>query len=305
MELRHLIYFEAVVRHQNVTRAAAEMLVAQPAITKQLHDLENELGGGPLFEKVGRNLRLTETGKGLLTHTRTILAQVAALRAEMRERGELRHGQVTIGAPPTVGERLLPKLLETFHRRYPALELCMHEANSRTLLELMYAGEVDLAVITLPGREHNLRMTPLFKEPLVLVVSLEHPLASRSSVTFAELETEPFLLYSPGSVRETTLNACREAGFVPRIVLNGGAVEMLLRLAEAGLGVAIMPRSALVGNERLAVLDLTEPSLWRTMALASREDRALTPAALALRIFLEEHLVQNSSSNLSDSLKES
>ncbi len=293
MELRHLIYFDAVVRHQNVTRAAEEVRVAQPAITKQLHDLERELGGGPLFEKVGRTMRLTETGKGLLTHTRIILAQFEALRAEMRERGELRHGRVTMGVPPTVGERLLPKLLEIFHRRYPALELCMHEANSRALLELMYAGEIDLAVITLPVREHNLRMTPLFTEPLVLVVSSEHRLASQAAVSFKELADEPFLLYSPGSVRESTLNACREAGFRPRIVLDGGAVEMLLRLAEAGLGVAVMPKSALVGTERLAVLALKEPDLWRTMALASREDRALTPAALALRIFLEEHLIRD------------
>lgn len=292
MELRHLIYFEAVVRHENVTRAAAELMVAQPAITKQLHDLERELGGGPLFEKVGRNLRLTQTGKGLLTHTRTVLSQVEALRAEMRGRGELRVGRVTMGVPPTVGERLLPKLLESFHRQYPALELCMHEANSRTLLELMYAGEVDLAVITMPMREHKLRMTQLFKEPLVLLVSLDHRLARRHTVSFGELASEPFLLYSPGSVRESTLAACREAGFEPRIVLNGGSVEILLRLAEAGLGVAIMPRSALVGTEQLAILSLEKPSLWRTMALASREDRALTPAALALRTYLEEHLTR-------------
>ncbi len=293
MELRHLIYFEAVVRLENVTRAAAELMVAQPAITKQLHDLERELGGGPLFEKVGRTLRLTESGRGLLTHTRTILSQIEALRAEMRERGELRQGRVTLGVPPTVGERLLPKLLETFHRRYPALELCLHEANSRTLLELLYAGTIDLAVITMPIREHKLRMTQLFKEPLVLLVSLDHALALRKSVSFAELANEPFLLYSPGSVRETTLSACREAGFEPRIVLNGGSVEILLRLAESGLGVAVMPRSALVGTEQLAILSLQKPSLWRTMALASREDRALTPAALALRTYLEEHLTRD------------
>jgi LysR family transcriptional regulator, transcription activator of glutamate synthase operon len=292
MELRHLIYFEAVVRHQSVTRAAQELMIAQPAVTKQLHDLERELGGGALFEKVGRNLRLTETGKGLLTHTRTILAQIEALKAEMRERGELRQGRVTMGVPASVGERLLPKLLETFHRRYPALELRMYEANSRTSLELMYAGEIDLAVITKSAREHKLWITPLFKEQLVLVVSLQHRLATQKITTFSELADEPFLLYSPGSVREQTLSACRTAGFEPRVVLDGGAVEMLLRLAEAGLGVAVVPQSALEGKERLAVLQLTEPALWRTMALASREDRALTPAALALRTFLEEHLVR-------------
>src|SRR6185369_6911814 len=104
MELRHLIYFEAVARHQHVSRAAAELSIAQPAITKQIHDLERELESGALFERVGRNLRLTEAGRALLTHTRTILAQADALRADMRERGALRRGRVTLGTPPTIGE---------------------------------------------------------------------------------------------------------------------------------------------------------------------------------------------------------
>ncbi len=291
MELRHLIYFETVARYQHVSRAAHELSVAQPAITKQLRDLEIELGGGPLFEKVGRNVRLTEGGKALLTHTRTILAQVEVLRSEMRERGELRRGQVRLGTPPTIGERLLPKILTAFHQRYPGLELCMYEANSEKLLELMEAGEIDLAVLTMPASEQKLRIIPLFQEPLVLIVALEHPLAARSTVSFLELTAEPFLLYAPGYVRDATLAACRAAGFGPRLVLNGGAVEMILKLAEAGLGVAVIPKLALIGNEQLAVLTLCDPPLSRTMGLASREDRALTPAALALRSFLEAEII--------------
>src|SRR5215510_10220058 len=89
MELRHLIYFEAVARHEHVSRAAAELAVAQPALSKQIHDLERELGV-VLFERVGRNVRLTEAGQALLDHTRVILAQVEAARAEMRERVGLR-----------------------------------------------------------------------------------------------------------------------------------------------------------------------------------------------------------------------
>ncbi|HMQ33804.1 MAG TPA: LysR substrate-binding domain-containing protein [Chloroflexaceae bacterium] len=295
MELRHLIYFEAVARHEHVSKAALELMISQPAITKQLQDLERELRGGPLFERVGRRLRLTEAGRAFLAHTRTILAQVEAARAEMRERGDLHGGRVGIGAPPTVSERLLPEVLRRFHRDYPELELRVHEGSTSTLMTLLDSGEIELAVVTRPDSLRGLRVTELFSEPLVVVVERAHPLAlaGRRSVTMAELASEPFLLYSPGGyVREATLRACREAGFLPRVVLDSGSMELLLRLAEAGLGLAVIPRLALKGDEQLAVIRLAEPVLGRTMVLVSREGRALSPAAQRLRDFLAERLAR-------------
>src|SRR5215212_11221336 len=93
MELRHLVYFEAVARHQHVSYAAAELAIAQPAVSKQIHDLERELGGVVLFERVGRNVRLTEAGQALLEYVRIILAQVEAARAESRGRVGLQSGR--------------------------------------------------------------------------------------------------------------------------------------------------------------------------------------------------------------------
>jgi len=298
MELRHLIYFEAVARHQHVSRAAAELSVAQPAVSKQLHDLERELGGVALFERVGRNVRLTEAGQALLEHVRVILAQVEAARAEIRERVGLRSGRASIGAPPTVGMRLLPGALALFNQRYPALELVLREGGTQTMLGLLETGEVDLAVVTLPVAEsrrregrRGLHITTLFTEELVVVVPPAHRLAGRESVAFAELTDESFLLYPRGyGMRDTTLAACQQAGFTPRIVLDGGEMDMVLRLAETGLGIALMPRLALDGSRRLVALRVSDQQLQRTMALVSREDRALAPAARALRTFLEEQL---------------
>src|SRR5436190_16083556 len=110
MELRHLRYFEAVARLSHVTRAAAELHVAQPALSKQLRDLEDELGVA-LFDRVGRRVQLTEAGAALLSHARLILTQVEAARAAMAERIDLHRGLATIGAPPTVGTHLLPGAL--------------------------------------------------------------------------------------------------------------------------------------------------------------------------------------------------
>jgi DNA-binding transcriptional LysR family regulator len=293
MELRHLIYFEAVARHEHVSRASVELMVSQPAITKQLKDLERELRGGPLFERVGRRLRLTETGRAFLQHTRAILAQVEAARAEMLERGDLQGGRVGIGAPPTVSERLLPAALQGFHRSYPDLELRVHEGSTSALMGLLDSGEIELAVVTLPVTQRGMRVTELFRERLVVVVEQGHPLADRGAVTIGALADEPFLLYSPGGyVREATLRACREAGFLPKIVLDSGSMELLLRLAEAGLGIALIPPLALKGDERLARLELTEPALERTMALVARDSRALTPAAQRLHDYLAQRLAR-------------
>jgi LysR family transcriptional activator of glutamate synthase operon len=293
MELRHLIYFEAVARHQHVSRAAAELSVAQPAISKQLRDLERELGGVALFQRVGRNVRLTEAGQALLEHVRVILAQVEAARAEIRERVGLRSGRAAIGAPPTVGTRLLPRALALFNQRYPSLELLLREGGTGTMLGLLESGDVDLAVVTLPVARRGLRVTTLFTEELVVVVPPTHRLAARESVAFAELADESFLLYPHGyGMRDNTLAACQQAGFTPRVVLDGGEMDMMLRLAEAGLGIALMPRLALDGSRRLIALRVSDQRLQRTMALVSREDRALAPAARALREFLEQQLMR-------------
>lgn len=291
MELRHLIYFEAVARHEHVTRAALELMVSQPAITKQLKDLEHELRGGPLFERVGRRLRLTETGRALLGHARTILAAVEAARSDMRERSELHGGRVGVGAPPTIGERLLPVVLRDFHASYPELELHVHEGSSSALMGQLDRGEIELAVVTLPVTQRGFEVTTLFDEELVVVVNTDHWLAGRTEVTMAELSDERFLLYSPGGyVREATLRACRDANFQPRVALDSGSMQLLLRMTEAGLGIAVIPRLALAGGEPLVILRLVEPVLRRTMALVSRDGRTLSPAAQRLRQFLEERL---------------
>ncbi|NOK61492.1 MAG: LysR family transcriptional regulator [Chloroflexi bacterium AL-W] len=291
MELRHLIYFEAVARYQHVSRAAEDLAIAQPALSKQIHDLERELGVA-LFKRVGRNVRLTEAGQALLIHVRTILSQIDILRAEMRERVGLQRGRVTVGVPPTVGTRLLPRVLALFHQQYPGLELCMSEGGTQTILKLLEEGNLDLGVVSLPIESTNFEVTPLFSEDVVLVVSHDHRLASEKSVMLSDLAEEAFLIYPPGyEMRDVTLSSCRRAGFHPRVVLDGGEMDMILRVAEAGLGIALVPRLALYHSVRLAILSVTDQDLQRTLALVSPAQHLMSPAARTLRGFLASELV--------------
>ncbi|MFN3373118.1 MAG: LysR family transcriptional regulator [Chloroflexus sp.] len=292
MELRHLRYFEAVARHSHVTRAAAELHIAQPALSKQISQLERELGI-TLFDRVGRSLRLTEAGEALLPYARAILAQVEEARAAMAERVGLKAGRVSIGAPPTVGAHLLPPLLAAFHQRYPGITLRLHEAGIQSLLDLLEAGLTDLAVVTLPVSDELLTVTSLLNEPLVLIVSTSHPLAGRSDVTMVELRNERWIL-SPASyeLREATLKACREAGFTPQTVMEGGETETLVRFVAAGLGIALVPALAVAGFHNVVSLTIRDQNLTRSLGLVWRSDRIASPAARALRDFLVSALQQ-------------
>ncbi len=290
MELRHLRYFEAVARHSHVTRAAAELHIAQPALSKQISQLEHELGVA-LFDRVGRNVRLTEAGEALLPHARAVMAQVEAARAEMAERIGLRKGRATVGAPPTVGNQLLPPVLASFNKRYAGIELRLHEAGVQTLLDLLETGLTDVAVVTLPVDDENLTVLPLFTEEMVIAVWRGHRLAGRGEVSIRELAGEPWVL-SPENyeLREAALNACERAGFTPRVVLDGGETDTLLRFVAAGIGIALVPRLAVQGTSDLVSLRVSDQELQRSLGVVWRGDRVASPAARALREFLVEQL---------------
>ncbi|NNJ12233.1 LysR family transcriptional regulator [Chloroflexales bacterium ZM16-3] len=290
MELRHLRYFEAVARHSHVTRAAAELHIAQPALSKQISQLEHELGVA-LFDRVGRNVRLTEAGEALLPHARAVMAQVEASRAEMAERIGLRKGRATVGAPPTVGNQLLPPVLAAFNKRYAGIELRLHEAGVQTLLDLLETGLTDVAVVTLPVDDEHLTVVPIFTEEMVIAVWRGHRLSGRSEVSINELAGEPWVL-SPENyeLREAALNACEQAGFTPRVVLDGGETDTLLRFVAAGIGIALVPRLAVQGSGDLVALRVSGQELQRSLGVVWRGDRVASPAARALREFLVEQL---------------
>lgn len=292
MELRHLVYFEAVARHMHMTRAASQLHVAQPALSKQIQALEEELGV-PLFERIGRGIRLTEAGAVLLPHARRILSAVEDARAEIAEQIGLRKGLVSLGVPPTVGIRLLPPALTTFHHQYPGIDLALRQGGAGTLLTMVERGDVDLAVVALPVPEGTLESLPLLREELVLAVATNHPLASNGTVAMTEVAEERFILFPEGfELREALLSACRKAGFVPRVVLDGGEVATVLPLVVSGIGVALVPLLSIADTPGIVPLRISDQQLERQLGLVWRNDRSLSPAARALREVLRQELCQ-------------
>jgi DNA-binding transcriptional LysR family regulator len=280
--MHQLAYFESVSRHLHFTRAAEELNVAQPSVSQQIRKLEDELGT-PLFHRMKRHVALTEAGTLFLRHTRAILQQLEEARVEVQELTGLRKGTLAVGAPPSVGMHLLPRALAGFSRRHPGISLTFREAGSRTLVQLLEQGELDLAIVIQPIRHPALETMPLMEEELLLAVPRGHPLAARSGrVPLKQLQEEPFVLLREGAydLRDQTLAACRKAGFEPRVALDGCEMDSVLRFVAEGLGVAMLPEMVMSDVGRSGPVALhTLPRLTRTLVLARRRDRYFSAAA--------------------------
>jgi len=293
VQIHQLAYFAAVVQERHFTRAAELMSVAQPTLSKQVRVLESELGT-PLFDRARGNITLTQAGELLYPLARRILSDVDTARRQVQELAGVRRGRVRLGATPSLMTGLLADALATFRRGFPDIELQVQESGSQDLVQHLVGGELDLGLVIVSRRtsDRGLVSTPIIREDLVVVSSLNEPPPSASgSIRVADLQNRPLVMFRPGyDLRDATLEACRTAGFEPALAVEGGEMDAVLRFAEAGLGLAVVPSMVLQSRPRLRRTSLTEPRLRRTVALAHRAGAAVPAAALAFRLTLMNHL---------------
>ncbi len=282
MELHQLRYFIAVAEERHFTRAARSLGVAQPSVSKQIRLLEEELGT-TLFHRTRGNVTLSTAGEAFLPWARQVVTDLASAVDEAREIGGLRRGRLSVGATPSITTAILPQALRRFHATYPGIELKLQEAGSRDLIREVNEGNLDLALVILPVTQRSLETVPLLREELVVAVAAGHPLAERKRIALAELRDTPLVMFREGyDLRSTTLAACTAAGFEPRFAVEGGEMDGVLRLTEAGIGVAIVPSMVVVRGGPLRAIRISPAPVTRTVAFAYRRDRRVTRATQEL-----------------------
>jgi len=244
MEVHQLRYFCAVARHGTFTRASEVEHVAQPSLSQQILKLEAELGAR-LFDRLPRSARLTVFGKAFLPNAERILRELAEAKTELREMSGNEKGEVVVGIIPTIAAYLLPTLLNDFTVRHPLVTIKVVEDITPTLLQRLHEGTVDLAVVALPIPGSELVRVELFHEKFYAVLPETHRLASRSSISLAELNREPFLLLKEGHCfRDSLITACRKLKMSPSIVFESGQFATILAMVSAGMGVSAVPAMA-------------------------------------------------------------
>jgi LysR family transcriptional activator of glutamate synthase operon len=272
MELRQLYYFVKVANREHVTRAAEELHVAQSAVSRQIHLLEEELGV-KLFIPKGRNLQLTHAGKLFLKRAEAILADLDRAIAEIHELTDPEHGEVRLGFPHSLGTHLVPTVIAHFRKHHPGVRFIFHQGVYASLIRDVLSGEVDLAFISpLPENDEQLCGHAVLKEKLLAVVPMHHPLAGEPVIELAQLKDEPFVLFREGySLRPIVWEACQRAGFTPKIAFEGEETDTIRGLVAAGMGVSLLPEMSLeqTGPLMPAKIELKDP-VTRTIGVIHR-----------------------------------
>ena len=246
MDLRRLRYFVVVAEELNFSRAAERLHMAQPPLSAQIKQLEDELGAR-LFDRLGRGVRLTEAGRLLLEEARGIFVQVDQTASMVRRAGNGEVGRLTLGFVPSATNNILPAFLRVFRQRYPDVELYLHEMKPDDLVRRMHDRRIDVSFFYLPFDDAILDVRPVLREPLVVALPGGHPLTDEPEVNIRDLAEEPFVLPAhyqmPGLYARVT-EACRLSGFVPRAVQKEvWLMQTIVGLVAGGIGVALVPAS--------------------------------------------------------------
>jgi LysR family transcriptional regulator, hydrogen peroxide-inducible genes activator len=297
MELHQLRYFVAVAQTENFTRAAQKCFVAQPSLSQQIIKLEREFGG-PLFDRTGRKVRLTDRGRTLFDRAIEILAAVDGAKRAMSDDGDA--GQISIGAIPTVAPYLLPALLKRFLHDHPKTEVTVFENLTEYTIQSCLDGEVDVGVLALPVAEDQLDVEPLLTEELMLAMAVGHPLASRRRVTMQDVSKERFVLLSETHcLGQLVVSFCKGQSCQPLVSCRSAQLLTVQELVALGHGVSLIPRMAVDGDQSQLrkYRSLTGEKPKRTIAMIWRKHRYQSPAVQRFIEALRQHAVNGWNTN--------
>ncbi len=245
MELRHLRYFSTVATELHFGRAAEKLRIAQPPLSKQIQDLEKELGFD-LFTRTKRSVALTPAGQAFLVEVNQIFQQLdrAIDIGAKTSRGEL--GQISIGFVSSATYNILPVMLQQFRDRYPDVQIELHELTTDRQLVWLRAGRIDIGLIRPPIIDPDFASQIIFQESLVVVLPIDRHLAAQDSIDLGALATEPFILFprelAPG-LYDPIIAICQAAGFSPRVVQECIQMQTIVSLVSANMGISILPAS--------------------------------------------------------------
>jgi DNA-binding transcriptional LysR family regulator len=283
MELRHLRYFVAVAEEENVSRAALKLHVSQPGLSRQIRDLEEELGF-LLLQRSAKSVRLTGAGRVFLTEARAVLQRARDAVETARAAAMGGQGELHVGYAPSLTARFLPQTLRAFQAALPNVRVKLHDFSTEEMLGGLREGKLQIAFVVrlTSALLRGLRFEELARDSLCLAVAPKHPLAGRRTVTLAEAAREPLITYTRKDypdVHENLADLFAAIKTRPHIAQEHDSVSSLIAAVEAGGGVAIAPQSlACTAGPRLKLIPFLPAPAPLVVGAAWVENR-LTPAA--------------------------
>ncbi len=288
MEINALKAFVAVAESQSFSLAAERLFITQPAVSKRIRGLEEELGQ-PLFDRVGRRVRLTEAGELLLPRARQLLRELDEIRASIANLDAAVSGHLPMATSHHIGLHRLPPVLGRFVRTFPAVELDIRFMDSESACRRVADWRLDLAVVTLSDwAREQLVAIEIWPDPLLVTVERNHPLAQLESPALEDLLAHPAVLPDRGTwTRDLVEQAIARAGGRLRVAMSTNYLETLAMLVSVGFGWSLLPE-ALARRDGFVVLEIEALRLSRSLGVVHHPERSLPRAARAMLETLQQ-----------------
>ena len=283
MNRNHLALFHSVAQAGSISGGAAAARVSQPAVSKQIAELEGALGVR-LLDRLPRGCRLTEAGKILADYAhRWRSLEEDAARAIEEHRG-LKRGRLSLGASLTIGGYLLPRVLAEFHRRFPSIELQVEIANTGRIQRALLEGSIELGMTEGPLESDELESSVFFEDELVAIAPVGHPLLKKARVSARDICGEPFFVREEGSgTRAVVERALRRKGIKLKPFMSLASPEAIKSAVASGMGIAIVSRLIVALELQagiLGIIPLEDLKISRPLQLEHIRDRSRSPALM-------------------------
>lgn len=280
MNLNHLSYFRVLAKLEHYTQAAEELSITQPSLSHAMSTLEKNLGTY-LFEKQGRNIKLTKHGKIYFEYVDRALSELEKGEKKLRELTNISTGTIELGYIYTLGPSFIPKLIKEFSNKQDnrSIKFLFGQGTTKTLIEGLKQEKYDMVFCSLVENEPDIDFTPIANEELVVIVSNEHPLATKDSIDLTEIDSYPFIGFSEKSgIRSLIDDLFKKVNIIPNIICEVEEDNAVAGLVEINYGIAVVPKISSLKYYNVKVLPITNPKHERYIYLATLKNRYLTPS---------------------------
>ncbi|QCR33927.1 LysR family transcriptional regulator [Lysinibacillus sp. SGAir0095] len=290
MELQQLEYFKIVAEMQHMTHAAEQLNISQPALSKSISNIEQEIGV-PLFDRQGRSISLNRYGKLFLTSVDTILHEYEKAKVEISSLVMPGYGDVAFGFIHTLGMEVVPELMAHVPDKYPNMKFTLTQAASYNLLKWLEEGQVDLCLSQrIKSKTINIEWIDLWSEELFVIVPKNHRFANRETIKLEEIKDEPFISIKRGNaLRQIVDKLFEEAGITTNITFSGEEMHTVAGFVGAGLGVSLIPNIKGLNEYNVCKIRVSEPICERKIGVSWAGGRYLSPAAIQFKEYLVEY----------------
>lgn len=286
MSIRNLTYFVEVAREKNFTRAANNLHLSQPALSKVIKNLENELKV-QLIDRQGKQFKLTDAGEIFYENCETALKIINKELEKLYDSVNFEKGKITVGMPPVIGTAIFPTLLSNFKKRYPDIEIILIEGGANIIKDMIQDGAVDIGVVMLPFESEHFHAIPMIHSESKVVVHKSHKFADRETVGLKELQHENFVILGEEyMLYNQIISACKLKGFEPKIIFKSTQWDFLAEMVSINEGITILPAPIIkvFRSNEIRSISIVDPELQWNIGMIIKKDKYMS---YAMRTFID------------------